>query len=167
MNSSEVFVKTEKNIITEGFQDTIENDEDLHKATYLLTTRILKKIKLKENRKICVNVISGDNLAIHDDFFEKGVRITSSDPYAVISLGSQIPVKTNVVKRSLNPVWNQTFIIEINEESWIKRHPLIINLFDEDDAEQQKLEGVDDNSKENKNINELKNNEDDGNFYIN
>ncbi|XP_010670464.2 probable ADP-ribosylation factor GTPase-activating protein AGD11 [Beta vulgaris subsp. vulgaris] len=53
---------------------------------------------------IKVNVVRGTNLAIRD--------MISSDPYVILSLGHQ-SVKTRVIKKNLNPVWNEKLMLSI------------------------------------------------------
>ncbi|XP_058078239.1 probable ADP-ribosylation factor GTPase-activating protein AGD11 isoform X2 [Magnolia sinica] len=55
---------------------------------------------------IKVNVVRGTNLAVRD--------MTTSDPYVIITMGNQ-SLKTHVVKRSLNPVWNESLMLSIPE----------------------------------------------------
>lgn len=58
---------------------------------------------------LSVTVISGDNLPA-TDFSGK------SDPYVILTMKkSQIKNKTRVVNESLNPVWNQTFDILVED----------------------------------------------------
>ncbi|CAK8531128.1 unnamed protein product [Lathyrus sativus] len=54
-----------------------------------------------------VKVIKGTNLAIRD--------IKSSDPYVVLSLGTQT-IQTSVVKSNLNPVWNEEHMLSVPED---------------------------------------------------
>ncbi|CAH9113774.1 unnamed protein product [Cuscuta epithymum] len=66
-----------------------------------------------------VNVVRGTNLAIRD--------MVSSDPYVILSLGSQ-SVKTRVIKNNLNPVWNEQLMLSIPENI----PPLKVHVFDKD-----------------------------------
>lgn len=68
---------------------------------------------------IKVNVVRGTNLAIRD--------MVSSDPYVILSLGSQ-SVKTRVIKNNLNPVWNEQLMLSIPENI----PPLKVHVFDKD-----------------------------------
>ncbi|MED6199243.1 putative ADP-ribosylation factor GTPase-activating protein agd11, variant 2 [Stylosanthes scabra] len=68
---------------------------------------------------IKVNVVKGTNLAIRD--------VVSSDPYVVLSLGDQ-SVKTRVIKKSLNPVWNESLMLSIPENI----PPLKVCVYDKD-----------------------------------
>ncbi|XP_010032689.2 protein C2-DOMAIN ABA-RELATED 4 [Eucalyptus grandis] len=55
-----------------------------------------------------IHVLRGVNLAIRD--------IRSSDPYAVIRMGKH-KLKTRVVKRNLNPEWNDDLTLSIADPS--------------------------------------------------
>ncbi|XP_078442114.1 putative ADP-ribosylation factor GTPase-activating protein AGD11 isoform X4 [Wolffia australiana] len=68
---------------------------------------------------IKVNIFRGTNLAIRD--------VVSSDPYVVLTLGHQ-SVKTKVVKRSLNPIWNESLMLSVPSPT----PPLKLEVFDKD-----------------------------------
>ncbi|KAM7476856.1 hypothetical protein LguiB_024099 [Lonicera macranthoides] len=68
---------------------------------------------------IKVNVVRGTNLAVRD--------MMSSDPYVILSLGSQ-SVKTRVIKNNLNPVWNEQLMLSIPENV----PPLKLLVYDKD-----------------------------------
>jgi stromal membrane-associated protein len=68
---------------------------------------------------IKVNVVRGSNLAVRD--------MMSSDPYVVLSLGDQ-SVKTRVIKKNLNPVWNEQLMLSIPEDV----PPLKLLVYDKD-----------------------------------
>ncbi|KAH9319597.1 hypothetical protein KI387_021366, partial [Taxus chinensis] len=51
-----------------------------------------------------VRVAKGKNLAIRD--------LKSSDPYVVVSLGNQM-VRTRVVRKNLNPVWDEELTLSV------------------------------------------------------
>nr|XP_025615183.2 probable ADP-ribosylation factor GTPase-activating protein AGD11 [Arachis hypogaea]XP_029144408.1 probable ADP-ribosylation factor GTPase-activating protein AGD11 [Arachis hypogaea] len=68
---------------------------------------------------IKVNVVKGTNLVVRD--------VVSSDPYVVLSLGDQ-SVKTRVIKKSLNPVWNESLMLSIPENI----PPLKVCVYDKD-----------------------------------
>ncbi|GAA0187035.1 GTPase-activating protein [Lithospermum erythrorhizon] len=68
---------------------------------------------------IKVNVVRGTNLVVRD--------MTSSDPYVVLSLGNQT-LKTRVIKKNLNPVWNEQLMLSIPENI----PPLKIRVYDKD-----------------------------------
>lgn len=66
-----------------------------------------------------VNIIRGTNLAVRD--------VLTSDPYVVLTLGHQT-VKTRVVRRSLNPVWNESLMLSIPDPI----PPLKLKVLDKD-----------------------------------
>ncbi|CAA2990737.1 C2-DOMAIN ABA-RELATED 1, partial [Olea europaea subsp. europaea] len=53
-----------------------------------------------------VNVIRGIDLAIRDTI--------SSDPYVILRMGKQ-KLKTRVVKRNVNPEWNDQLTLSIDD----------------------------------------------------
>eukprot|EP00339_Tiarina_fusa_P022820 CAMPEP_0117028992 /NCGR_PEP_ID=MMETSP0472-20121206/21031_1 /TAXON_ID=693140 ORGANISM="Tiarina fusus, Strain LIS" /NCGR_SAMPLE_ID=MMETSP0472 /ASSEMBLY_ACC=CAM_ASM_000603 /LENGTH=349 /DNA_ID=CAMNT_0004736633 /DNA_START=30 /DNA_END=1079 /DNA_ORIENTATION=+ len=75
---------------------------------------------------IRVNIIRGSNLIAAD-------LGGSSDPYAIIKVGSQTQFasqsKTRVVKKSLNPEWNEFFTLHVNNPQTEK---LLIEVKDKD-----------------------------------
>nr|TKW22452.1 hypothetical protein SEVIR_4G229600v2 [Setaria viridis] len=66
-----------------------------------------------------VKVIRGTKLAVRD--------LISSDPYVVLTLGQQ-KAKTSVIKRNLNPVWNEELKLSVPQ----KYGPLKLEVFDHD-----------------------------------
>ncbi|KAK3130801.1 hypothetical protein QOZ80_6BG0498220 [Eleusine coracana subsp. coracana] len=66
-----------------------------------------------------VKVIRGTKLAIRD--------LMSSDPYVVLTLGQQ-KAKTSIIKRNLNPVWNEELTLSVPQ----KYGPLKLQVFDHD-----------------------------------
>ncbi|XAR63525.1 hypothetical protein NMG60_11023487 [Bertholletia excelsa] len=68
---------------------------------------------------IKVNVVRGTNLAVRD--------MVSSDPYVILSIGSQ-SVKTTVIKNNLNPVWNEQLMLSIPDDI----PPLKVLVYDKD-----------------------------------
>ncbi|XP_071699731.1 probable ADP-ribosylation factor GTPase-activating protein AGD11 [Rutidosis leptorrhynchoides] len=68
---------------------------------------------------IKVNVVRGIDLVIRD--------VRSSDPYVMLSLGNQ-SVRTRVIKKNLNPIWNETLMLSIPDNV----PPLIVCVFDKD-----------------------------------
>ncbi|MQM02481.1 hypothetical protein Taro_035246, partial [Colocasia esculenta] len=68
---------------------------------------------------IKVNIIRGTNLAIRD--------VMSSDPYVILSLGHQ-SMKTKVIKKTLNPIWNESLMLSIPDPI----PPLKLQVFDKD-----------------------------------
>ncbi|CAN6216353.1 unnamed protein product [Urochloa humidicola] len=66
-----------------------------------------------------VKVIRGTKLAVRD--------LISSDPYVVLTLGQQ-KAKTSVIKRNLNPVWNEELKLSVPQ----KYGPVKLEVFDYD-----------------------------------
>ncbi|GBG58797.1 hypothetical protein CBR_g197 [Chara braunii] len=66
-----------------------------------------------------VHVIRGINLVAKD--------VKYSDPYVVVTLGKQT-AKTSVIKRNLNPVWNETLMLSIPDPE----EKLKLSVFDRD-----------------------------------
>ncbi|CAN6163501.1 unnamed protein product [Urochloa humidicola] len=66
-----------------------------------------------------VKVIKGTKLAVRD--------LISSDPYVVLTLGQQ-KAKTSVIKRNLNPVWNEELKLSVPQ----KYGPVKLEVFDYD-----------------------------------
>eukprot|EP01018_Ginkgo_biloba_P023185 Gb_02477 [translate_table: standard] len=67
-----------------------------------------------------VRVVKGMRLAVRDLF-------PSSDPYVVLKFGTQM-VKTRVIKRNLNPVWDQELTLNLTTPLC----PLKVEVFDKD-----------------------------------
>ncbi|KAI3430043.1 C2 domain-containing protein [Psidium guajava] len=68
---------------------------------------------------LIIHVRRGVNLAIRD--------VRSSDPYVVIRMG-KLKLKSRVVKKSLNPEWNDELTLEITDSSL----PISVMVFDKD-----------------------------------
>ncbi|CAM6011486.1 unnamed protein product [Sphagnum balticum] len=66
-----------------------------------------------------VRIVRGIGLAVRD--------LLSSDPYVVVTLGNQV-LKTRVINRSLNPVWNEEIILSVPSPP----QPLKLQVFDKD-----------------------------------
>ncbi|KAL2527868.1 Calcium-dependent lipid-binding (CaLB domain) family protein [Forsythia ovata] len=66
-----------------------------------------------------VNIIRGIDLAIRDT--------TSSDPYVVLRMGKQ-KLKTHVVKRNVNPEWNDQLTLSIDDPNL----PIKLQVYDKD-----------------------------------
>ncbi|CAI9282708.1 unnamed protein product [Lactuca saligna] len=65
-----------------------------------------------------VHVHKGVNLAVRD--------VRTSDPYVVIQMGKQ-KLKTRVVKKNINPVWNETLTLSVSEPL-----PVKLEVYDRD-----------------------------------
>ncbi|KAK9676320.1 hypothetical protein RND81_11G068800 [Saponaria officinalis] len=66
-----------------------------------------------------INVQRGINLAVRD--------AASSDPYVVITMGSQ-KLKTRVIKKNCNPVWNDVLALSVTDPNM----PINLTVFDKD-----------------------------------
>ncbi|XP_020220362.1 protein C2-DOMAIN ABA-RELATED 1 [Cajanus cajan] len=66
-----------------------------------------------------IHVQRGVNLAIRD--------VVSSDPYVVIKMGKQ-KLKTRVVKKNLNPEWNDDLTLSISDP----HAPIHLHVYDKD-----------------------------------
>ncbi|KAJ4730472.1 Calcium-dependent ARF-type GTPase activating protein family [Rhynchospora pubera] len=66
-----------------------------------------------------IKVIKGTNLAIRD--------FRTSDPYVILTLGQQ-KAQTSVMKKNLNPVWNEELKLSVPQEYG----PLKLQVFDQD-----------------------------------
>ncbi|KAG5240490.1 hypothetical protein OIU76_013863 [Salix suchowensis] len=66
-----------------------------------------------------IRVKRGINLAVRD--------LGSSDPYVVITMGNQ-KLKTRVVKKNCNPVWNEELTLSITDLN----APINLTVFDKD-----------------------------------
>ncbi|KAL8495426.1 hypothetical protein ACS0TY_019534 [Phlomoides rotata] len=80
------------------------------------------ELELKPVGKLTVNVMRANDL-------KNSELIGKSDPYVVVYIRPLFRVKTKVVDNNLNPVWNQTFelIVEDKETQW-----LVLEVFDKD-----------------------------------
>ncbi|CDP02696.1 unnamed protein product [Coffea canephora] len=67
-----------------------------------------------------IHVIRGVNLAIRD--------VRSSDPYIIVRMGKQQKLKTRVVKKNVNPEWNEDLTLSIADPSI----PIKLQVFDKD-----------------------------------
>ncbi|AQK96770.1 GTPase activating protein 1 [Zea mays] len=67
-----------------------------------------------------VRVVRGVDLAIRD--------LRSSDPYVVLRIGKAQKVKTRVVKKSINPEWNEKLTLSIEDPAV----PIRLEVFDKD-----------------------------------
>ncbi|KAF8407633.1 hypothetical protein HHK36_006766 [Tetracentron sinense] len=66
-----------------------------------------------------VRVCRGINLAVRD--------VRTSDPYVVILMGKQ-RLKTNVIKKNLNPEWNEDLTLYIDDPNL----PIVLTVYDKD-----------------------------------
>ncbi|CAN6451769.1 unnamed protein product [Victoria cruziana] len=73
----------------------------------------------KLNGLLRVRVIRGVDLAVRD--------MISSDPYVIVRMGKQ-RLKTRVIKRNLNPEWNENLTLSVSDNIL----PIRIEVFDRD-----------------------------------
>ncbi|XP_072998629.1 GTPase activating protein 1-like [Typha latifolia] len=66
-----------------------------------------------------VKVVRGINLAVRD--------LKSSDPYVILKMGKQ-KLKTRVINRNINPVWNEELTLSVEDPSL----PIKLEVFDKD-----------------------------------
>ncbi|KAM1011932.1 hypothetical protein FF1_047070 [Malus domestica] len=66
-----------------------------------------------------IHVQRGLNLAVRD--------LTSSDPYVVVKMGKQ-KLKTRVVKRNVNPEWDERLTLSVAEPNL----PITLSVYDKD-----------------------------------
>ncbi|WOL09237.1 GTPase activating protein 1-like isoform X2 [Canna indica] len=66
-----------------------------------------------------VRVKRGVNLAVRD--------LRSSDPYVILNMGKQ-KLKTRVIKRDTNPVWNEELTLSVEDPSL----PVRLEVYDKD-----------------------------------
>ncbi|CAN6572748.1 unnamed protein product [Malus baccata var. baccata] len=67
-----------------------------------------------------IHVQRGLNLAVRD--------LTSSDPYVVVKMGKQQKLKTRVVKRNVNPEWDERLTLSVTEPNL----PITLSVYDKD-----------------------------------
>lgn len=73
-----------------------------------------------------VRIIAGRGLPIMDRTSEL------TDPYVEIRFGDLEPHRTSVFRKSLNPVWNEDFRLEISDDAMLQDEPLELKVFDYD-----------------------------------
>ncbi|XP_031093705.1 protein C2-DOMAIN ABA-RELATED 4-like [Ipomoea triloba] len=66
-----------------------------------------------------IRIYRGVNLAIRD--------VLSSDPYVIVRMGKQ-KLKTSVVKRNVNPEWNEDLTLSISDPNL----PITLQVYDKD-----------------------------------
>ncbi|XP_058081161.1 calcium-dependent lipid-binding protein [Magnolia sinica] len=65
--------------------------------------------------------------------------IGKSDPYVVVYIRPIMKVKTKTIENNLNPVWNETFELIVEDK---ETQSLILEVFDEDNIGQDKRLGI-------------------------
>ncbi|KAF8028243.1 hypothetical protein BT93_E0986 [Corymbia citriodora subsp. variegata] len=89
----------------------------------------MSELELKPQGRLKVMVVKANDL--------KNMEIIGkSDPYAVVYIRPLFKVKTKVIDDNLNPVWNQTFDLIVEDK---ETQSLIIEVFDEDIGQDKRL----------------------------
>lgn len=73
-----------------------------------------------------VRIIAGRGLPVMDRASEL------TDPYVEIRFGDLETLRTSVFRKSLNPVWNEDFRMEISDDAMLQDEPLELRVFDYD-----------------------------------
>ncbi|XP_075476582.1 calcium-dependent lipid-binding protein-like [Primulina tabacum] len=89
----------------------------------------LSELELKPVGKLTVTVIRANELKNKE-------LIGKSDPYVVVYIRPLVKVKTKVVDNNLNPVWNQTFELIVEDK---ETQSLILEVFDQDIGQDKRL----------------------------
>ncbi|CDP17806.1 unnamed protein product [Coffea canephora] len=89
----------------------------------------LSELELKPQGKLTVTVVKANDLK-NKEFIGK------SDPYTVVYVRPLFKVKTKTIDNNLNPEWNQTFPLIVEDK---ETQSLIIEVFDKDVGQDEKL----------------------------
>ncbi|XP_043698146.1 calcium-dependent lipid-binding protein-like isoform X1 [Telopea speciosissima] len=89
----------------------------------------LSELELKPQGKVVVTVVKANNLKNME-------MIGKSDPYVVLYVRPLFKVKTKIINNNLNPVWNQTFELIVEDE---ETQSLILEVFDADVGQNKRL----------------------------
>lgn len=73
-----------------------------------------------------IRIIAGRGLPVMDRTGEL------TDPYVEIRFGDLDPHRTSIFRKSLNPVWNEDFRLEISDDAMLQDEPLELRVFDYD-----------------------------------
>ncbi|CAN6194417.1 unnamed protein product [Urochloa humidicola] len=112
---SQTFLKPSLRIISSNSSlGTTDSRNASHSASFNSEAGMVEFIGILK-----VTVIRGTKLAVRD--------LISSDPYVVLTLGQQ-KAKTSVIKRNLNPVWNEELKLSVPQ----KYGPVKLEVFDYD-----------------------------------
>ncbi|KAJ2493638.1 hypothetical protein IWW37_000504 [Coemansia sp. RSA 2050] len=57
---------------------------------------------------------------------------SKADAYVEIRFANQYPLRTSIARRTLDPVWNENFRLEINDDAYLQNEPLEFRLLDYD-----------------------------------
>jgi len=83
-----------------------------------------------------VRIIAGRGLPVMDRTGEL------TDPYVEIRFGDLPSQRTSVFRKSLNPVWNEDFRIEVSDDAMLQDEPLELRVFDYDSISVDDVIGV-------------------------
>jgi Ca2+-binding EF-hand superfamily protein len=114
-------------------QNEIKPTQGCHAPSTLTMELACKEVCEDDSTKyeITVGVLSAINIPIGDR--------TSSDPYVKVKLGRTNQLKTNVIKKTLNPQWNKRF----NPMTLKEKPPeLTFELYDHDNLSKDDLLGL-------------------------
>lgn len=89
----------------------------------------LSELELKPQGKLTVTVVKANDLKNKE-------LIGKSDPYTVVYVHPLFKVKTRTIDNNLNPVWNQTFDLIVEDK---ETQSLVIEVFDKDVGQDEKL----------------------------
>lgn len=89
----------------------------------------LSELELKPQGKLTVTVVKANDLKNKE-------LIGKSDPYTVVYVRPLFKVKTRTIDNNLNPVWNQTFDLIVEDK---ETQSLVIEVFDKDVGQDEKL----------------------------
>ncbi|KAI5647331.1 hypothetical protein M9H77_33336 [Catharanthus roseus] len=87
------------------------------------------ELELKPQGKLTVTVVKANDLKNKE-------LIGKSDPYAVVYIRPLFKVKTNTIENNLNPIWNQTFELIVEDK---ETQCLTIEVFDKDIGQDERL----------------------------
>ncbi|KAJ2882536.1 hypothetical protein FB639_002369 [Coemansia asiatica] len=57
---------------------------------------------------------------------------SKADAYVEIRFANQYPMRTSIARKTLDPVWNESFRLEINDDAYLQNDPLEFRLLDYD-----------------------------------
>jgi len=83
--------------------------------------------------EIDIKILAGRNLVAKDGSGFLGLgKNKSSDPYVVISYSRKQLGKTKVIKKTLNPTWDETFKFMLEGRSFRPAEDVVLDVFDHD-----------------------------------
>ncbi|KAJ2360363.1 hypothetical protein IW150_007524, partial [Coemansia sp. RSA 2607] len=57
---------------------------------------------------------------------------SKADAYVEIRFANQYPLRTTIARKTLEPVWNESFRLEINDDAFLQNEPLELRVLDYD-----------------------------------